>query len=255
LTSKNLGCLLRWLEPVAVEDTVPVINSRSASSSPVGYRFPREVIGVAVRWYLRYGLSYRDVEELLAERGVVVDHVTVYRWVQTFTPEFIDAARPARHAAGDRWFLDETYVKVAGRWTYLYRAVDQHGQVVDVLLSGRRDAPAARAFFSRAMTFGSAPAEVTTDRAPVYSRVIAELAPQARHVRERYANNSVEADHGRLKARLRPMRGLKQMCSASTIAAGHAFVQNLRRGHYELTADKPTRDRLRVAFDELAECL
>jgi hypothetical protein len=94
--------LLRWLEPVAVEDTVPVINSRSASSSPVGYRFPREVIGVAVRWYLRYGLSYRDVEELLAERGVVVDHVTVYRWVQTFTPEFIDAARPARHAAGDR---------------------------------------------------------------------------------------------------------------------------------------------------------
>ena len=78
---------------------------------------------VAVRWYLRYGLSYRDVEELLAERGVVVDHVTVYRWVQTFTGEFIGAARPARHAAGDRWFVDHTYVKVAGRWTYLYGAV------------------------------------------------------------------------------------------------------------------------------------
>ena len=110
------------------------------SVAPAGYRFPREVIAVAVRWYLRYGLSYRDVEELLAERGIEVDHVTVYRWVQTFTPEFIDAARPARHATGDRWFLDETYVKVAGRWTYLYRAVDQHGQVIDVLVSKRRDA-------------------------------------------------------------------------------------------------------------------
>jgi transposase-like protein len=85
------------------------------SSAPAGYRFPREVIAVAVRWYLRYGLSYRDVEELLAERDIEVDHVTVYRWVQAFTAEFINAARPARHAAGDRWFIDETYVKVAGR--------------------------------------------------------------------------------------------------------------------------------------------
>jgi transposase-like protein len=86
-----------------------MITTRSAASSaPAGYRFPREVIAVAVRWYLRYGLSYRDVEELLAERSVEVDHVTIYRWVQTFTAEFIDAARPARQAAGDRWFVDET---------------------------------------------------------------------------------------------------------------------------------------------------
>jgi hypothetical protein len=84
------------------------------ASAPAGYRFPREVIALAVRWYLRYGLSYRDVEELLAERGIEVDHVTVYRWVQTFTLEFIEAARPARHATGGRWFVDETYVKVAG---------------------------------------------------------------------------------------------------------------------------------------------
>ena len=92
-----------------------------AASVFAGFRFPPEVISVAVRWYLRYGLSYRDVEELLAERGITVDHVTVYRWVQRFTPEFIEAARPCRHAPGDRWFADETYVKVAGRWTYLYR--------------------------------------------------------------------------------------------------------------------------------------
>jgi hypothetical protein len=101
------------------------------------------VITVAVRWYLRYGLSYRDVEELLAERGVEVDHVTVYRWVQRFTPLFAEAGRPLRRATGDRWFVDETYVKVAGRWRYLYRAVDQFGQVIDVLLSEGRDTAAA----------------------------------------------------------------------------------------------------------------
>ena len=109
-----------------------------------GFRFPPEVITVAVRWYLRYGLSYRDVEELLAERGVEVDHVTVYRWVQRFTALFADAARLCRHAAGDRWFVDETYVKVAGRWRYLYRAVDQFGQVIDVLVSEKRDLAATR---------------------------------------------------------------------------------------------------------------
>jgi IS6 family transposase len=232
-----------------------VITSRSVSSAPAGYRFPREVIAVAVRWYLRYGLSYRDVEELLAERGIEVDHVTVYRWVQAFTAEFIDAARPARHATGDRWFIDETYVKVAGRWTYLYRAVDQHGQVIDVLVFERRNAGAARAFFTRALNSGPAPVEVTTDRAPVYPRVIEELVPAARQVFEQYTNNRVESDHGRLKARLRPMRGLKIIRSLRTIAAGHAFVQNLRRGHYALSVDLPARDRVRVAFGELAPYL
>jgi transposase, IS6 family len=156
-----------------------------------------------------------------------VDHVTIYRWVQTFTAEFIDAARPARHPSGDRWFIDETYVMVAGRWTYLHRAVDQHGQVIDVLVSTRRDTTAARGFFARALRCATAPVEVTTDRAPVYPRVVHELVPRARHVVEQYANNIVEADHGRLKSRLRPMRGFKRLASARTIAAGHAFVQNL----------------------------
>ena len=194
----------------------------TSPSAPAGYRFPREVIAVAVRWYLRYGLSYRDVEELLAERGIKVGHVTVYRWVQTFTSEFIEAARPSRHAAGNRWFIDETYAKVASRWTYLYRAIDQRGQVVDVLVSQRRDSAAARAFFTRALTHGPTPVEVTTDRAPVYPRVIEELVPAARHVFERYSNNAVEADHGRLKARLRPMRGLKTISSLRTVASGRS---------------------------------
>src|SRR5262245_11595433 len=189
-------------------ETGPV-TAPCTTSVFAGFRFPREVISVAVRWYLRYGLSYRDVEELLAERGVTVDHVTVYRWVQRFTCEFIEAARPCRHAPGDRWFVDETYLKVAGKWACLYRAVDQHGQVVDVLLSASRDLAAARSFFTRALRAGAIPVEVTTDRAPVYPRVLDELVPSALHTIGRYANNPVEADHGWLKARLQPMRGLK----------------------------------------------
>ncbi len=225
------------------------VMSSSSASAFAGFRFPREVISVAVRWYLRYGLSYRDVEELLAERGVVVDHVTIDRWVQRFTPEFVEAARTCRHVPGDRWFVDETYVRVNGRWTYLYRAVDQYREVVDVWLSTRRDLTAARAFFARALATGAVP--VTTDRAPAYPRVLDELVPTALHDTEQYANNRVEADHGRLKARLRPMRGLKTFRSARILAAGHAFLQNLRRGHYDIAVEAPVQHRVRTAFDEL----
>ena len=133
------------------------------------------------------------------------------------------------------WFVDETYVTVAGRWIYLYRAVDQQAQVIDVLVSGRRNAEAARAFFARALRAGPSPVEVTTDRAPVYPSVLDQLVPAARHVTDHYTNNLIESDHGRFKARLRPMRGLKRIASARTIATGHAFVQNLsprtRRTH------------------------
>jgi transposase-like protein len=124
------------------------------ASAFTGYRFPPDVIVLAVRWYLRYGLSYRDVEELLAERGVEVDHVTVYRWVQTFTPLLADAARFCRHSPGDRWFVDETYVKVNGVWRYVYRAVDQYGQVIDVLVSVRRDAARLRRSLNATEPFG-----------------------------------------------------------------------------------------------------
>ena len=124
----------------------------------------------AVRWYLRFGLSYRDLEELLTERGVEVDHVTVYRWVLRFTPLMAEAARPCRHRVGDRWQVDETYVKVAGQWRYVYRAIDQFGQIIDVFVSSRRDTKAARRFFERAIgTTKIAPVEVITDQAPVWS--------------------------------------------------------------------------------------
>jgi len=207
---------------------------------------------LAVRWYLRFGLSYRDVEELLTERGVEVDHVTIYRWVQRFTPLLADGARPCRHRVGDRWQVDETYVKVAGRWRYVYRAIAQFGQVIDIFVCARRDANAARRFFEQALrTTSIAPAEVTTDRAPVYPAVLEELLPAAWHRTDRHANNRVECDHGRLKARLRPMRGLKQDRSARLIIAGHALMQNVRRAHYELAVEEPTNRRLAVAFKEL----
>ncbi|MCA1820842.1 MAG: IS6 family transposase [Pseudonocardia sp.] len=224
----------------------------ASRSSFAGFRFPPDVITLAVRWYLRYGLSYRDVEELLAERGIIVDHVSVYRWVQRFTPLLIDAARPCRHTPGDRWFVDETYLKVAGRWRYLYRAIDQFGQVIDVLVTEKRDLDATRQFFTRALKHGPAPTEVTTDRAPAYPRMLEELLPSACHVTEQYTNNPIEADHSRLKSRLRPMRGLKRLRSARVISAGHAFVQNLRRGHYELATDIDPRHRIPHAFAELA---
>jgi transposase-like protein len=206
-------------------------------SAFAGFRFPAEVIVVAVRWYLRFNLSYRDVEELLVERGVEVDHVTVYRWVQRFTPLLADAARFSRHSPGDRWHVDETYVKVNGVWRYVYRAIDQYGQVIDVLVSACRDAAAARRFFRQALSMLKVtPGEVVTDAAPVYPGVLDELIPSARHHVERYANNPIEADHSQLKHRLRPMRGLRTDKTAQVIIAGHAFMQNLRRGHYDLAS-------------------
>jgi transposase, IS6 family len=223
------------------------VTACSTTSVFAGFWFPREVISVAVRWSLRHGLPYRDVEELLSERGVSVDHVTVYRWVQRFTPEFTGAARPCRHVPGDRWLAGESYVKVAGAWTCLYWAVDQHGQVIDVLLSVRRDLAAARRLFARALRAGTIRAVVTTGRAPACPRVPGELVPSSaahrRAVRE-------QPDRGRPRPAESPApadAGLKRHRSARTLAAGHAFVQNLRRGHYDVATATPS-----IAFDDLA---
>jgi IS6 family transposase len=205
-----------------------------------------------VRWYSRYGLSYRDLEELLAERGIEVDHVTLYRWVQRFTPILVSAAGPCRHAVSSRWFVDETYVKVSGTWRYVYRAVDEEGQVIDVFVSKKRDMTAAARFFSGAIGAHGKPTEVTTDRSRALAGAITKLLPFALHDTTQYANNRVEADHGRLKARLRPMRGLKRDQTASVIMRGHAFIQNLRRGHYELGVDALPGLVLAAACDELA---
>jgi transposase, IS6 family len=193
------------------------------------------------------------VEELLVERGVEVGHVTIYRWVQHLTPLLADAARPCRHAVGGRWFVDETYVKVAGRWRYVYRAIDRVGQVVDIFVSARRATTAARRFFQQAIKLTKVqPVEIVTDKAATYPMVLDELVPTAWRRTAQYANNRIEGDHGRLKSRLRPMRGLGQDRSASVIIVGRAFVQNVRRGRYGLAVEELADRRLAVAVEELA---
>ena len=152
-----------------------------------------------------------------------------------------------------RWFVDETYVRVAGVWRYVYRAVDQHGQVIDILVSTRRDGAAARRFFNRVLGEHARPEQVTTARAKALIGAVQDVFADAEHDTRVYANNRVECDHGRLKARLRPMRGLQADRTAGVVIRGHAFVQNLRRGHYELGIHA-LNDQLRLAaaFDELA---
>ena len=148
--------------------------------------------------------------------------------------------------------MTKTYLKVAGRWVYLYRAIDQSGQVIDVLASPKRDLAATRRFFTRALGHGPSPTEVVTDKAAVYPPVLEEIALGAWHHTERYANNRIESDHGRLKSRLRPMCSLKKLRCAQVISAGHAFIQNIRGGHYELGVQKTVNLRVLAAFDELA---
>jgi transposase, IS6 family len=148
-------------------------------------------------------------------------------------------------------------VKVAGRWRYIYRAIDQFGQVIDASVPPRRDRSAAHRVFEQAIDDTKvSPSEVVTHRAPTYPVVLEDLLPAALHRTDRSANNGIEPDRGRLKARLRPMRGLKQDRSASVIIAGHAFVQNLHQGHYELAVEAPaTRRVAATAFDELANAI
>ncbi|WP_238011424.1 IS6 family transposase [Dactylosporangium sp. AC04546] len=225
-------------------------------SAFVGFRFPPEVIWSRFAGTCATTSPTATSKNSLIERGVEVDHVTVYRWVQRFTPLLADAARFCRHAPGDRWFVDETYIRVSGVWRYVYRAVDQYGQVIDVLVSTRRDAAAARRFFRRALaTLKVTPSKVVTDAAPVDPAVLDELVPSAWHHIERYANNPIEADHSQLKHRLRAMRGLRTDETAQVIIAGHAFMQNLRRGHYELAVESPPATGVASAFAELAQAI
>jgi transposase-like protein len=192
----------------------------------------------------------------LTERGINVDHVTIYRWVQRFTPLLIEAPRPCRHSVGDRWFVDETYVRVAGVWRYVYRAVDQYGQVIDIYVSKRRNVAAATGFFETMLAGRHRSRELTTDLAAPLLRVVDDLLPDTPHNTTQHANNRIEWDHGRLKARLRPMRRLRTDRTATVVIRGHAFVQNLRRGHYELGVEaRHVRPRVAAVFDELTTAI
>ncbi len=205
------------------------------------HRFPREIILLAVRWYCRYPLSCRDVRDMLAERGVAVDASTINRWVRKFGPEIRRRAR-TRHRSwrGLQWHVDETYLRVGGRWRYLWRAVDQFGQLIDFRLTARRDAKAARAFLRQARDTVRQyqPLTIITDKAHSYAKVIGEinnrLGPEdrIRHVDRKFLNNRIESDHAALKQRLRPMRGFQTLAGAKAAIAGIETFRTIRKGQF-----------------------
>ena len=203
-----------------------------------GFRFPAEVVLWAVRWCLRFAASLRDLEQMLAERGVRVDHVSLHRRVQRFAPELGRRLRPHLRPGGRTWHVDETYIRVGGGWRSLYRAVDGAGQTVEFLLSATRDAAAARRFFARALGRGrgTTPRVVVTDRLASYRTALerlkrdARLPASVRHLRGRWLNNRVEQDHRRVKRRTRPMPGFKRFATARRALAGIEAIAMLAKG-------------------------
>ncbi len=196
-----------------------------------------------------------------AERGVQVDPSSVFDWVQQFTPLYKEAARSRRRRIGVRWAVDETYIRVAGRWVYAYRAIDEHGQVIDVYLSETHDTAAATAFFERAINQTDVrPRRVTTDKAPTYPPALRAVVPEAEHVTGKMEQQGIERDHQHLKGRTRSMRGFQRLQCAQTVCDGHGFMRNLRDGFYRL--GEPTSDlripqvpRLVRAWDDLTQIL
>ena len=203
-----------------------------------GFRFPPDVILWAVRWYLQFAVSFRDLELMLADRGVEVDHVTLYRWTQRFAPEIEARMRPHLRPCRGPWHVDETYVRVSGGWRYLYRAVDGTGQTIDFQLSARRDVQAARRFFRRMLDRNNTrnPRVVVTDRLRSYRSAIRamkrknELWRFARHRRGQWLNNWIEQDHRRVKRRIGPMLGFKRFATARRVIAGVEAMIMLRKG-------------------------
>jgi len=212
-----------------------------------GHRWPQEIIVSAVRWYLRFRLSAADVRGLLAERGVDVSARTVLDRVQKFAPLLARAGRRAATRPGARWWCDETYVRVGGRWAYLYRAIDERGQVVDVLLRAHRDLDSARAFFLLA-TYRrrTTPDEISTDKHPADVRAVRDEGPGATHIqsglhrRGGLATTSIERSHVPTKDRLRPMRGLQSTRTGQRVVEGVALARAVQRGN--VAAPKATGD-------------
>src|SRR5690349_19289756 len=197
-------------------------------------QYPSDVIALVVLWRLRYKLSLRNLYEMFAMRGIVFSHEAVREWEAKLTPALAEGLRRRRRGKmGRSWYVDETYIKVQGRWCYLYRAIDSTGALVDVLFSERRDMKAARAFFrsAKAVT-GITPDRVTTDGHDSYPRAIrTELGKRVRHRTSRYRNNGLEQDHRGLKGRYRPMRGFKCPRSAARFCRGHDGFCQASRHH------------------------
>ena len=203
-----------------------------------GRQFTAEVILWAVRWYLMFPISYRDLELMLADRGVNVDHTTIFRWIQAYAPEIEKRIRPHLRPSNGSWRVDETYVKVKGRWMYLYRAVDSRGQTIDFLLSAKRDAAAAKRFFRKALGQPHTvnPRTITVDKNPAYPRAVAEMKEdgelwrRSRLRQAKFLNNMVEQDHRRVKRLVRPGLGFGSFRTARRTLAGYEAMAMVRKG-------------------------
>ncbi len=202
-------------------------------------RFPVEIILLCVRWYCKYGISYRDLAEMMQKRSVNVDPSTIFRWVQRYAPEIEKRVRQYQGQRSGSWRVDETYVRVGGRWTYLFRAVDKHGQLIDFMLSDRRNTRAAYRFLRKALNMMGdyPPSSITTDRLASYPKAIRRLqregllTKEVKHRTSKYLNNVIEADHGALKRIIRPTRGFQRMRTVSATVRGFEVLRMIRRGH------------------------
>jgi transposase, IS6 family len=210
--------------------------------SPFKWRhFEGEMILLCVRWYLRYALSYRDVEELARERGLSVDHTTVFRWVQRYAPELDRRCRPSLRATNDSYRVDETYIKIKKQWYYLYRAVDSTGATLDFMLSATRDANAAECFFRQVLqaSHTRTPRVITVDKNAAYPLAFGALQhdgtlPETCLLRQcKYLNNIIEQDHRFVKRRVNPGLGFGAFATAQRTIQGYEALHRLRKGQFE----------------------
>lgn len=204
--------------------------------------FPLEVMLVCVRWYAAYPLSLRNLEEMMAERGVVVDHATVHRWALKMLPVLAAVFRRRKRPVGPSWRVDETYVLVAGQWKYLYRALDKLGNAVDFLLAAKRDEAAARRFFEQAIDLHDVPKTITIDKSRANTAAVLGLqADSGLNIelrQSKYLNNFIEQDHRAIKRRTRPMMGFKSFGTATKLIAGIETLHMIRKGQLRCPAGR-----------------
>ena len=204
--------------------------------------YPPEVMLVCVRWYVAYPLSLRHIEEMMAERGVFVDHSTVHRWAVKIPPVLALVFRRRKRPVGGSWRMDETYVKVGGQWKYLYRAVDRDGSTVDFLPRAHRDEAAARRFLERAIDLHGAPEKITIDKSGANTAAIVSVQADSGVTLElrqsKYLNNFVEQDRRAIKRIARPMLGFKSFVCARILIAGIETMHMIRKGQLEPLKEK-----------------
>ena len=217
----------------------------------VGYRFPADIIGHAVWLYHRVCLSFRDAEDLLAQRGITVSYETIRQWCLTFGPAYAKTLRRRRGRLGDTWYLDELFVKIQGRRRYLWRAIDQDGDVIDILVQARRDRRAATRFFRKLLKAqGRAPRRLVTDKLRSYAAAHRTVMPSVVHSTQKYENNRAEVSHQPTRQREAQMRRFKSVGHAQRFLSVHGPVQNLFRVGRHLLRSAPHRLLRTRAFVE-----